>query len=214
MQGRVKTLPCAAVNFDLAERTITMGREFELKYAAAAADLEILKARYPQLRPITMETVYYDDPEGVLSRMHWTLRRRMENEISVCSLKTPAGGLARGEWEVECDDILEAIPMLCEMGAPVTLIAMTVRGLKSVCGARFTRLAGPVQAGDSVVELALDAGVFLGGGKEEAFTEVEVELKEGSEADAVAFGEALAKEMGLTEEFRSKVGRARALAGI
>ena len=191
-----------------------MGREFELKYAATAQDLEILKSRYPQLRPIAMETTYYDDPEGMLSRMHWTLRRRMENEISVCSLKTPAGGLLRGEWEVECDDIQKAIPMLCEMGAPRQLLALTANGLKSVCGARFTRLAGPVPVGDSLVELALDAGVFLGGGQEEAFTEVEVELKEGSEADAVAFGEALAAEMDLKEEFRSKVGRARALAGI
>ena len=33
-----------------------MGREFELKYAATAADLEKLKARYPHLRPIAMET--------------------------------------------------------------------------------------------------------------------------------------------------------------
>ena len=191
-----------------------MGREFELKYAATAEDLEILKARYPQLRPIVMETTYYDDPEGILSRMHWTLRRRMENEISVCSLKTPAGGMLRGEWEVEGDDILASIPALCAMGAPAELAQYTANGLISVCGARFTRLAGPVQVGESVVELALDAGAFLGGGKEEYFTEVEVELKEGSESDAMIFGQLLAREMNLQPEHRSKVGRARALAGI
>ena len=33
-----------------------MGKEFELKYAATAVDLEVLKARYPGLRPIAMET--------------------------------------------------------------------------------------------------------------------------------------------------------------
>ena len=191
-----------------------MGREFELKYAATAQDLEILKSRYPQLRPIAMETTYYDDPEGMLSRMHWTLRRRMENDISVCSLKTPAGGMARGEWEVEGDDILEAIPRLCEMGAPLQLVALTARGVRSVCGARFTRLAGPIEAEGALLELALDAGVFLGGGREEAFTEVEVELKDGSEDAAVAFGEALARELKLPVERRSKVGRARKLAGI
>ena len=191
-----------------------MGREFELKYAATAEDLEILKARYPQLRPIVMETTYYDDPEGILSRMHWTLRRRMENEISVCSLKTPAGGMLRGEWEVEGEDILASIPALCAMGAPAELAQLTSNGLISVCGARFTRLAGPVQVGESVVELALDAGAFLGGGKEEYFTEVEVELKEGSESDAMIFGQLLAREMNLQPEHRSKVGRARALAGI
>ena len=191
-----------------------MGREFELKYAATAEDLEILRSRYPQLRPIVMETTYYDDPQGILSRMHWTLRRRMENETSVCSLKTPAGGMARGEWEVEGDDILAAVPKLCAMGAPEELARITAGGVRSVCGARFTRLAGPVDLGDTVLELALDAGVFLGGGREEAFTEVEVELKSGSEALATLYGEALAREMGLKPEYRSKVGRARALAGI
>ena len=191
-----------------------MGREFELKYAATGSDLAILKEKYPHLRPIVMETTYYDDPDGVMSRMHWTLRRRMENEISVCSLKTPAGKLLRGVWETECGHILEAIPKLCEMGAPAELAELTARGVKSVCGARFTRLAGPIEVEGATLELALDAGVFLGGGKEEAFTEVEVELKQGSEAAAIVFGETLAREMGLKAEHRSKVGRARALAGI
>ena len=191
-----------------------MGREFELKYAADAEDLEVLKKRYPHLKPIVMETTYYDDPNGMLSRMHWTLRRRMENRTCVCSLKTPAGGLLRGEWEVECDDILKAVPLLCEQGAPLQLLALTAEGVVSVCGARFTRLAGPIEVDGALLELALDAGVFLGGGKEAPFTEVEVELKSGSEEAAVAFGEALAQEMGLKTEHRSKVGRARALAGI
>lgn len=191
-----------------------MGKEFELKYAATPADLEILKGKYPKLHPIQMETTYYDDPQGALSRMHWTLRRRMENDCCICSLKTPAGGLLRGEWEIECDDIYKAIPELIALGAPASLSELTAEGLIHVCGARFTRLAGSIEAGDSLVELALDAGVFLGGGKEEPFTEVEVELKSGNEADAITFGTALAQELGLSPEFRSKVGRARALAGI
>ena len=191
-----------------------MGKEFELKYAATAQDLIVLKEKYPHLHPITMETTYYDDPECIMSKLHWTLRKRMENEISVCSLKTPAGKLLRGEWEVECGDILEAVPKLCEMGAPRELLLLTANGVQSVCGARFVRMAGPIEVSGAVLELALDSGVFMGGGKEEPFTEVEVELKEGSEEAAVAFGEALAASMNLQPEHRSKVGRARALAGI
>ena len=42
-----------------------MGREFELKYAAAPSQLEALKARYPHLRPISMETTYYDTPTAL-----------------------------------------------------------------------------------------------------------------------------------------------------
>ena len=35
-----------------------MGTEFELKYAATAAQLDLLKQRYPGLRLIRMETTY------------------------------------------------------------------------------------------------------------------------------------------------------------
>ena len=62
------------------------------------------------------------------------------------------------------------------------------------------------------VELALDRGVFLGGGKQQPFAEVEVELKEGSEEAAVRFAGKLARDFGLTPEHRSKIARARALA--
>lgn len=191
-----------------------MGREFELKYAATAADLEILKKRYPHLSPIAMETTYYDVPGGALGKMHWTLRRRMENGRSVCTLKTPRPDGSRGEWEVECGDIMEAIEPLCAAGAPLQLVVLTVKGVAPVCGARFTRLAGMVEIPGGAIELALDTGVLTGGGKELPFTEVEVELKEGSEEAATAFAETLAREMGLRPEPKSKVARARKLAGL
>ena len=190
-----------------------MGREFELKYAASATDLEILKAKYPHLHPITMETTYYDSLDGRLGDLHWTLRRRMENGVSLCTLKVPGIGFGCGEWETECDDIFKAIPILMDMDAPKELAELTAAGLQEFCGARFTRLAGYLECDGCTVELALDQGILLGGGKELQFSEVEVELKEGSEESAVAFGEALAHEFGLHPESRSKVSRARALAG-
>ena len=87
-----------------------MGREFELKYAADSAQLDALKARFPHLRPITMETAYYDTPDGRLSRLRWTLRRRLENGVSVCTLKTPLPDGSRGEWETECRKSFPPIP--------------------------------------------------------------------------------------------------------
>lgn len=189
-----------------------MGREFELKYAATAENLEILKARYPHLAPISMETTYYDNSQGDFNRLCWTFRRRMENEKSVCTLKTPAAGWGRNEWEVECGDILTAVELLCGQGAPMQLLALTAQGVTESCGARFTRYAGMIEADGAVMELALDRGVLTGGGKELTFTEVEVELKEGSEEATVRFATALAEELGLKPEKRSKVARARALA--
>ena len=189
-----------------------MGREFELKYAATEAELALLRSRYPQLTPIAMETTYYDTPAGTLGKLHCTLRRRMENGKSVCTLKTPLPDGSRGEWETECDKILNAIEPLCALGAPKQLALLTAGGVEPVCGAKFTRLAGRIDANGCTVELALDRGVLTGGRKILPFAEVEVELKDGAEAAAVAFAEALARELGLRPEPRSKVARARALA--
>ena len=189
-----------------------MGREFELKYAANPSDLEFFRSQYPDLTPISMETTYYDSKDGKLGELHWTLRRRMENGRSVCTLKTPAGGLGRNEWEVECGDIHDAIEPLLMLGAPRQLLLLAVPGLVPSCGARFTRLAGIIETDGATVELALDQGVLLGSGRELPFAEVEIELKEGSEEPAVLFAGALAALRDLKPQPRSKVARARALA--
>ena len=73
-----------------------MGREFELKYRADKAQLEEIAAVYGPFREIAMETTYYDAPSGVFSRLHWTLRRRLENGVSVCTLKSNLPDGSRG----------------------------------------------------------------------------------------------------------------------
>lgn len=191
-----------------------MGREFELKYAATEAQLALLQGQYPQCAPIAMETTYYDSPDGAFNRLRWTLRRRTENGQSVCTVKIPLPDGSRGEWETEESSIEAAIPILCALGAPKQLLVMAANGLSERCGAQFTRLACTIALKDAKVELALDRGIFLGGGKQQPFAEVEVELKEGSEDTAVRFAEKLARDFDLTPEHRSKVARARALADM
>lgn len=188
-----------------------MGREFERKYRAGEEKIAVIREKYGEFTPISMETVYYDTPDGDLGKRRWTLRRRYENGVSVCTLKTPAPGGARGEWERECGSIAEAIPELCKLGGPRELLLLTAAGVREVCGARFTRLAKLLVFPGCTVELALDRGVLLGGGKELPFAEVEVECKSGSEAVAEAFAEALAAEFGLVPESDSKHKRALAL---
>lgn len=189
-----------------------MGREFELKYAADQDTLAAIARAYPGGRTITMETTYYDVPSGALGQLHWTLRRRMENGVSVCTVKTPCPDGGRGEWEAECDGLEQAIPRLIALGAPAALACHTAEGLIPVCGARFTRQAIPVMCGDALLELALDRGILLGGGKEAPLCEVEVELKEGSDRDAVSFADKLAAAYGLRPEKKSKFRRAKDLA--
>jgi inorganic triphosphatase YgiF len=189
-----------------------MGREFELKYRADGEKIAALQQKYGDFTAISMETAYYDTQERILGKQRWTLRRRYENGRSLCTLKTPAAGLGRGEWETEADSIETAIPVLCKLGAPGALKELTSSGVEQVCAARFTRLAKNLTAQGCIVELALDRGVLLGGGKELPFAEIEVELKAGSEDAAVAFANSLAKEFDLTAEPASKFKRALALA--
>ena len=190
-----------------------MGREFELKYRADAGVLAAIQKKFGEFTAITMETAYYDTQDSLLNRLHWTLRRRYENGISVCTLKTPAAGGGRGEWEVQAPDIAAALPMLQNLDTPGDLMKLNADSLQISCGARFTRLAKTLTIPGAVVELALDRGVLLGGGQELPFAEMEVELKEGSEEAATRFAQALAEEFSLEPEHKSKHARAMALAG-
>ncbi len=189
-----------------------MGLEYELKYTADEETLaSIANVLPPASQELDMHTTYYDTPAGDLAQRRYTLRLRKENEKSVCAVKTPAGSKGRGEWEVESDTIEAAIPELCKLGAPAYLAQLAAAGLEAICGARFHRTTWDLFIGDSYIELALDKGVLLGGGKEEAFCEVEVELKEGDQEIVDAFGKDLANACGLKVQPKSKFKRAKAL---
>lgn len=185
-----------------------MGREFELKYRATPEIITAIRETYENFLEISMETAYYDTPDGALGDLHWTLRRRYENGRSVCTVKIPLPDGSRGEWETECNTIETAIPELCKLGAPHHLEILTEYGVMRTCAAKFTRLAAALDLGSAEVELALDEGILIGGKQELPFAEVEVELKSGSETAAIAFAQMLAKEYGLVPEPKSKVQRA------
>ena len=190
-----------------------MGSEYELKYRADRESLSSIFTTFPaRWQTIAMETTYYDTPSHSLSQRRWTLRRRMENNVSVCTLKTPGKGLERGEWEVACDSIEAAISELCKLGAPAELSDLCKEELVVSCGARFTRRAGTFTLRDCVMEIALDEGVLLGAGKELPLVELEVELKEGSRESMGRFAAELAALYGLQPEEKSKFARALALA--
>lgn len=189
-----------------------MAREFELKYRGTPEILEAIRREYGPFAPITMETTYFDTPEGAMKARRWTLRRRLENGKAVCSLKTPGDFLRRGEWELEGTDIGALLPELCKLGAPEELLTLTEGGIAPVCGARFTRLAALIPVPGGTVELALDQGAFLGGGREVPFSEIEVELKSGPEEAALTFATTLAAQYGLNPETKGKAERALSLA--
>ena len=189
-----------------------MGAEYELKFKAEPDILRSVFTTFPaRWQTIQMETTYYDTPDRDLSARRWTLRRRMESGVSVCTLKTPGQNGARGEWEAECDSIEAAVSELCKLSGCAELDTLCAQGLMTVCGARFTRKACLFTLLDCTVEIALDEGVLLGGGKEIPLCELEVELKDGSREAADAFAAQLPDIYGLQSEPKSKFARALAL---
>lgn len=190
-----------------------MGIEYERKYKASPATLDRLQQTMEKTGTvIAMETTYYDTPEYAFSARHWTVRRRLENGKSVCTFKFPVNAIGRGEFEVESASLEEAIAELCKLSGKEELAALANGGLIPVCGARFTRTAFDLEFGGSRIELALDRGVLLGGGKELPLWEVEAELKAGSTADVDKFGIYLETAFGLVPEALSKFARAKKLA--
>lgn len=190
-----------------------MGIEFELKYRATPQILAAVAAEVTgEVRRFVMRTVYYDTPDRALSRRHCTLRRRMENDTSICTLKMPAGALGRAEFELECGSIEAAIPELCKLSGFQELEGL-VTDLTEICGARFDRVAITLVLEDCTVELALDQGVLMGGGQEMPLCELEVELKSGSREAAALYAAQLALTYGLVPEKQSKFRRASLLAG-
>lgn len=185
-----------------------MGIEFELKYRATPQKLEKIRKDYPGGETIRMQTTYYDTVDGSLSAKKFTLRKRRENGESVCTLKTPGDGHSRKEFETRQETIEAAIPELCKLSGE----ALPAENLVEVCGARFVRYAKTVTFAGCTLEIAADAGVLTGGGKEQPLYEVEVELKAGSREGAIAFALSLARAYALEKEEKSKFKRALELA--
>lgn len=186
-----------------------MGREFELKYAATPEKLEAIRAEWQDWGETSMETTYFDTADGQLSAKHCTLRRRMENGNSVCTMKTPISGFGRGEWEMQALWCAETVDQLFAKAGQELI---SFKKLTAVCGARFTRLAKTVELPGCTVEIALDEGVLIGGGREIPLCELEVELKAGAEAAAIQWAQHLAERFCLQEESQSKFRRASLLA--
>lgn len=197
-----------------------MGIELEFKLAVPSPalleqilfDEYIAQVRKEGYRLLDMATIYYDTPDRFFSSKKWTLRLRQENDACIATLKTPAPGGARYEYQCPAADIRTALPLLMEQGAPAELAEVDTLQLRPVCAARFTRRAAHVQfADDTVCELCGDVGALVGGSREEPLCEVELELKSGNADTVAAFAGELKERFSLRTEPLSKFARAAAL---
>ena len=184
-----------------------MATEYEWKFRATPEILQKLREDMPgEETRLSMETTYYDTPAGDLAAKHFTLRRRMENGISVCTLKTP-GKQGRNEFEVNAPAIQEALAELCKLSGETL-----PTNLLPICAAQFTRIAKTLTLTGAVAELALDQGFLTGGSTRQPLCEMELELKAGDPSAMVCYAAQLAVAYGLKQEKHSKFRRALALA--
>ena len=112
-------------------------------------------------------------------------------------------------------DVLEEIPVYKEMDKAVggqysdlMGVMLPLKKLVPVIEMKFTRREMDVPfAGEGVAVVSYDSGIISAGGREEPISEVEIELKEGSEADFISFSEEIAGKYGFEPGLKSKYSR-------
>jgi triphosphatase len=197
-----------------------MSREIELKYVFTKPcsyeqvfSLPEIAGISGEVREIEMHTIYYDTADFRLSSQGISIRLRRENEKGVVTVKTALGGEGalslRGEWQVPAGDLFEAIPALVNAGAPELLLHIKPAEMIERARVQFVRheAALCIKPGFSAT-ISLDEGHFLKNGREMPFSELEIELMEGSAEELSAFGELLCTLLPLRAEPRSKLARA------
>lgn len=199
--------------------------EIEAKYRVGPAEIELVAAlrildRYtlePAPEPELQENIYYDTADGRLAAARHGLRVRRIGERALITLKGPAtvdeaGVHRRVEHEFPGAD---PRPLSWPPGSAREL-ALALIGdapLIPIVAVHTERhILHAARAGRVVAELALDRGVLRGGGREQLFTELEIELlPAGEPEDIAALAKGLAAQISLTPEPRSKLERALAL---
>lgn len=199
--------------------------EIEAKYRVAAADLERVAALArlgvytlrPAPAPEIQRNRYFDTADGRLRRARHGLRVRQLPDRSIVTLKGPAsvdaaGVHSRDEFEFPGAD---PHPTAWPPGPARERLAAIVGdgSLHELLTIDTERQVIHVERdGQEVAELALDCGTIRAGGREAPICELEIELRPaGVPADLAAIAAALAGQIALIPEPRSKLERGLAL---
>ncbi|MDP3520289.1 MAG: CHAD domain-containing protein [Hydrogenophaga sp.] len=206
--------------------------ETELKLLLPGADVAHIAeqlARHPALRRRPrqvqrLHNVYYDTPDQALRRQKVALRVRRQTSgeppkaqwiLTLKTAGTSVGGLSqRGEWE---SLLPNARPRLSALqGTPWatldpdgTLWPQLAPAFVTTCTRTLWLLR---QRGGSVIEVALDVGEILAGGRRETICELELELKAGPPEALHALARRLADTVAVLPGQASKAERGYALA--
>lgn len=202
--------------------TVTANREVEVKLLAEPDALQKAVA-HPQLaaalgrtRARNLDTVYYDDDAGSLQKAGIAVRVRRVYGRHIMTVKFPpsmrAGMFGRKEIEVR---LASAVPDIDKFGVDVAgriRQFCVVAQLAPAFATQIKRRTGMFQSGATKIELAVDTGSIQANGKREALDEIELELKEGSEAPLYELASALVRDHSLQLNPMTKAQRGCLLA--
>ena len=196
--------------------------EIELKLLAPQGGLAKLRempfiVQHARSRGVfrRLETVYYDTPERLLFRHGVSLRVRRNGNHFIQTLKLPSGigqPLTRRQWEAPVDGVapdLAQLPM-DEVGDPVK--SLTNDALVPVFTTKVRRHARQLDLPDASVEIVFDEGTIEAGERQEALSEIELELKSGNADVLFDLGTRLLDAAPLQLGTRSKAERGYTLA--
>jgi triphosphatase len=161
-----------------------------------------------------LETVYYDTPERLLFQRGMSLRVRRNGKHFLQTLKLPTNGqpLARRQWEAPVDSAnpdLAQLP-IDEIGDRVTTLSSDA--LVPIFATKVRRHARQLDLPDASVEIVFDEGTIEAGTRQEALSEIELELKSGNAGVLFDLGTQLLEAAPLKVGTRSKAERGYALA--
>ncbi len=163
---------------------------------------------------IDMEAIYYDDINGTIKKIKGALRKRKQNEDSICCLKieqkSDSNCKKREEYEIKEDNIYKALEKFPNIGAPRELCEkLRKEELIELCILKFYRNAYELKIKENcMVELSFDRGIMIKGEKKQNFMEMELEFKNGDEKNFHSYANELENKFDLKIQPLPKVARA------
>jgi triphosphatase len=169
----------------------------------------------------TLKNIYFDTPDRLLEKERAVFRIRNDNEDSYTATvkigKSVSEGLhQRLEWNVEQEDDRVDIRYFRKMaesdGDPDEILSELLDKIEDkemieMCQTEFERTTLHLGYEDTLIELACDSGFYRAGKREEAFSELEIELIEGDTRALLNLGEEIAAIVSVIPENKSKHGR-------
>ena len=185
--------------------------------ALTASSLVAKKTKKGSHKTMKLVNIYFDTRDLLLRQAGIAYRVRQNGkkfEATVKLGRSEAGGLsARQEYNVAVKNAKPDLSVFNDSGLQVDFDALLgtaqVEKLFTVRVKREIRLLQVTK--ETVVEMAIDQGFISAGGKKETIDEVELELKEGSLADLLAYTAKIDAEVPVFTESRSKYARGLAL---